>query len=389
MYKYLPALMLTILCTACGAPATREELPDAVPGYTPDKSTDEAGLWMHMDLMEEQIKTSGQLVRDPELNRYVRDVACRVTGPYCGDLRVYIMRVPHFNASMAPNGVLLVWTGLLLRATNEAQLAYVLSHEAGHYLRRHSLQMWRDTERKSSLFTVLNVIGATIGVPGYAYDIAQLSAIGGTLKFSRDSEREADRLGYELSTFAGYDPRQAPLLWEALVKESEADDDSEPWIFFSTHPHTKERIATLSKLAEQAARNSGDDALGEERYAKALAPWRGMFLRDELQQRRFGRAEVLLDRLIASGRGLGELYYYQGELYRLRRADGDQEKAQQAYRQALRYQDAPPETHRELGAVYMQSGAAQQARAAFQRYLQLRPEAEDREMIRAYMEQLR
>src|SRR5690606_19271608 len=124
-------------------------------------------------------------------------------------------------------------------------------------------------------------------------------------------------------------------------------------------------------------------------YAKALAPWRGMFLRDELQQRRFGRAEVLLDRLIASGRGLGELYYYQGELYRLRRADGDQEKAQPAYRQALRYQDAPPETHRELGAVYMQSGAAQQARAAFQRYLQLRPEAEDREMIRAYMEQLR
>ena len=50
-------------------------------------------------------------VRDPALNAYVKNVACRAAEAYCKDLRVYIMNVPAFNASMAPNGMMIVWTG--------------------------------------------------------------------------------------------------------------------------------------------------------------------------------------------------------------------------------------------------------------------------------------
>lgn len=310
MCKHLVFLFVLAACTACTTPATREEFPDAAPGYRPAADTDEGGLWMHMDQVEEELGTSGLLVRDPALNAYVRGVVCRVAGPRCADLRVYILRVPQFNASMAPNGTMQIWTGLLLRAANEAQLAYVISHEMGHYLRRHSLQMWRDTRQKSSLFTLFDLLSIVAGgIPGYAHDLAQLSVIGSTLKFSRDSEREADGLGLELSTAAGYDPREASQLWKELLKENEADDGEEPWEFFSTHPHTKERIENLAKLANGSTVPANAASRGEERYAAAVAPWRAMLLRDELQQRRFDRAQVLLDRLIASGRGLGELYY--------------------------------------------------------------------------------
>lgn len=389
MCKRLVFLFVLAACVACTTPATREEFPDAAPGYRPAADTDEGGLWMHMDQMEKEVATSGLLVRDPALNAYIKGVVCRVAGPRCTDLRVYILRIPHFNASMAPNGSMQIWTGLLLRAANEAQLAYVISHEMGHYLRRHSLQMWRDTRQKSSMFAFFDLLSIAVGgIPGYAHDLAQLSVIGGILKFSRDSEREADDLGFELSTATGYDPREASRLWKDLLKESKADDDEEPWEFFSTHPHTKERIESLARLAEGSAVPANAASRGDERYATAVAPWRAMLLRDELQQRRFGRTQVLLDRLIASGRGLGELYYYRGEMYRLRHKDGDREKAKQSYQQALGYADAPAETHRALGILYMRSGDAQQARAAFERYLRLKPGAEDAAMIQAYLNQL-
>ncbi len=389
MCKQLVFLFVLAACTACTTPATREEFPDAVPGYRPAADTDEGGLWMYMDQAEQELKTSGLVVHDPALNAYVKGVVCRVAGPRCADLRVYILRIPQFNASMAPNGYMQIWTGLLLRTTNEAQLAYVISHEMGHYLRRHSLQMWRDTRQKSTLFAFFDLLSIAVGgIPGYAHDLAQLSVIGSTLKFSRDSEREADVLGFELSSAAGYDPREASRLWKDLLKESKADDDGEPWEFFSTHPHTKERIENLARLAERSAVPANAASRGEERYALAVAPWRAMLLHDELQQRRFGRTKVLLERLIASGRGLGELYYYQGEMYRLRHKDGDVEKAKQAYQQALGYAEAPAATHRELGIIYMRSGDAQQARAAFERYLRLKPGADDAAMIQTYLNKL-
>ncbi|MGH8643036.1 MAG: M48 family metallopeptidase [Gammaproteobacteria bacterium] len=131
-----------------------------------------------MDKLEHSFKTSSLLVRDATINRYINGVVCRVAGPHCQDIRVYLVRIPEFNASMAPNGVMQVWSGLLLRAENEAQLAYGIGHEIGHYLRRHSLQQWHDVRRKSSLFAYVNILTHVVGVPGYAQDIGQLATLG-------------------------------------------------------------------------------------------------------------------------------------------------------------------------------------------------------------------
>ncbi len=108
------------------------------PGYRPALQSTEAGLWMTMDKFERRLANSELVERDPELNRYVRGVLCRVSPSHCEDVRVFIIKNPYFNATMAPNGSMHVWSGLLLRVQNEDQLAAVLAHEMAHYLHRHS-----------------------------------------------------------------------------------------------------------------------------------------------------------------------------------------------------------------------------------------------------------
>lgn len=389
MRRSILTALLLVLCTACTAPLGRKAFFDAPPGYRPPLESDEAGLWMRMDELEERLKTSGLLMRDPALNTYLRGIVCRLAGPRCNDIRLYLVRIPEFNASMAPNGVLQIWTGSLLRAENEAQLAYVLGHELGHYLRRHSLQMWRDMRQKSSLFAYFSLLGLVVGIPGYAQDLAQLATIGSLFKFSRDSEREADAIGFELITAVGYDPREAGKLWRALIKERDAAKEPTPWVFFSTHPPTEERIETLNRLAEAIVESQGPKTVGKEPYLIAVGPWRARLLRDELQQRQFARTQVVLDRLLESGTRLGEIYYFQGELYRLRGEKEDRTRAKAAYQRALEYPDVPAEAYRALGLLALKSNEKKQARVFLQRYLELKPQAEDRAMIGTYIEQIK
>src|SRR5262249_34912191 len=120
-------------CNATNAPEGR-----IMPSSRPALSSDEAGLWRAMDKAEDEVKSSRFRLRDPELNAYVNDVICRLVPDRCPDVRVYVIRTPYFNAQAAPNGMIEVWSGLLLRAKNEAQLAAVLGHELGHYLERHA-----------------------------------------------------------------------------------------------------------------------------------------------------------------------------------------------------------------------------------------------------------
>ena len=109
------------------------------PFAKPETATDEGGLWALMDREEAKLKRSSFLIRDKALQQYVSGIACRLAGDHCPGVRVYLVRTPVFNANMAPNGMMQVWSGLLLRMGNEAQLAAVLGHEIGHYLARHMI----------------------------------------------------------------------------------------------------------------------------------------------------------------------------------------------------------------------------------------------------------
>ncbi|HEY7690677.1 MAG TPA: M48 family metallopeptidase, partial [Dongiaceae bacterium] len=237
-------LLLPLLAAGCGSPATREELPDAPAEARPDITTDEAGIWMVMDRVEQDIGTSGRVVEDPALTAYVRGVMCKVAPEYCGTLRLYVLEQPDFNAAMAPNGFTIVFTGALLRCRSEAQLAYLLAHEVTHFQRRHTLQLWREVRTAVSALIFPQIALSVIGL-GPVGLLAQLGVIGGIMEFSRAQEREADTFGLDRVAAAGYDPAESIDIWTRLIAENEAADDDDPPIFFATHPPGTEREAYL------------------------------------------------------------------------------------------------------------------------------------------------
>ena len=150
------------LCCGLVLAATEEPLPKIEPGYRPTETTTEKGMWMELEDYESSLRQSALLIKDAPINDYVRNAACRVAGDYCNDFRVYVIRNPSFNASMTANGVMQVWTGLLVRVSSEDELAAVLGHELAHYTQLHSLE--RLHRIKSSL-AASSVIDLLLGLP--------------------------------------------------------------------------------------------------------------------------------------------------------------------------------------------------------------------------------
>ena len=353
----------------------------------PDPSSDEGGLWAFMDREEQRLKRSSFLLRDPALNKYVSDIACRLAGEHCPEMRVYLVRTPYFNASMAPNGMMQVWSGLLVRMQNEAQLSAVLGHEIGHYLQRHSVEGLRDAKSRSSFAQIL---GIALGVAGGGNlgMLAQAGILASGMAYGRDQEREADRIGIALMARSGYAPAEAGRVWGQLLEESEGakaagEDVSTPIILFASHPPQEERREVLATAAKRDW--PGATRAGADEYRAALAPHRMGFLYDEVRRRRFGESLVLFDRLLKSSPRDGQVQYFKGEAYRLRGREGDTKLALDAYRAALELDNTPPEVHRSLGTVLRQTGEDAEATRAFKRYLDLKPNAEDAELIRSYL----
>lgn len=358
------------------------------PGERPALNTAEGGLWMTMNRLEKKLSTSGRRYRDKALNDYVAKITCKLAPDHCRDIRVYISRVPAFNASMAPNGFMMVWTGLLLRARNEAQLATVLGHEIGHYLRRHSLQNFEAT-RDTADFMVFFSLALNIAIAPGVGDLASIAAIASLRGFSRDHEREADSVGLQLMANAGYDPREAAKIWRQLIRELKAKEGGyEHSLFFATHPHPEERIDTLDRMAEAIVKEKKAGLTKEMEYRRVVGPHRRIFLRDELHRTKFDETEELLSMLLEEGVSKGEIYFFTGEMHRLKGKKKDLEKALEAYENARGEEGAPREIYKSLGIVFRKLGSAEKSRKAFEEYLRRAPDAEDRLMIESMIRKI-
>src|SRR6185503_3713472 len=110
----------------------KDMVPLIGPGYQPT-DRDELGLWQEMRRVEEEVAGSNLLIQDPQLTGYLKGLIGRVGGPAAQDFRIYLAHIPEFNAVMFPTGFAVVFSGLLLRMRNEAQLAGVIAHESGHF----------------------------------------------------------------------------------------------------------------------------------------------------------------------------------------------------------------------------------------------------------------
>ena len=216
----------------------------------PDAATDEGGLWALLDREEVRLRRSPFRIRDEALDRYLEEIICRLGGDHCRDIRAYVMQMPYFNANMAPNGMMQVWSGLLLRMENEAQFAAILAHEIGHYFERHTLQQLRDAKARSAFAACPGTFRARR--PGRTTRRPRQR-----LAVSRDQEREADPVSVVLMRRAGYDARQAAKVWSNLLAELKANPGNDPdldSVLFATHPPSEERQRNLAATDHERQR---------------------------------------------------------------------------------------------------------------------------------------
>ena len=156
------------------------------------------------------------------------------------------------NAWCMPGGKVAVFTGLLPVTQTEAGLATVMGHEIAHAIAQHS------AERYSQMTLAQaggGVIGAAVGgrSQGTQQVVGQLYGLGGQLallKYSRNQESEADRLGLVFMAMAGYNPDNALSFWKRMASAKEAG--GAPPEFLSTHPSDATRIAAIERLLPEA-----------------------------------------------------------------------------------------------------------------------------------------
>ncbi len=171
------------------------------------------------------------------LNLVGLTIAQRNDGGY--KWRFGLLKTDSVNAFATPGGFVMVTSGLVKQLQNEDELAFVLAHEAAHVLRRHH---YRVVLRQRLAETAAKNIQAATGEAGNAA-LSQASAQIYARGLDKNSEFEADRLGVELMTQAGYDPAAAMGVLERLQRLK--GDDPRAELLFSTHPSPAERLDTL------------------------------------------------------------------------------------------------------------------------------------------------
>ncbi|MEO0559210.1 MAG: M48 family metallopeptidase [Bacteroidota bacterium] len=196
--------------------------------------------------IEAQLNRDLRIVTDPTLTQYVRSMGQQVVQAANADgvpWRFYVVADDAINAFNVPGGLVYINTGLIAQSGSAAELAGAVAHEVAHGVARHG------TKRLSKANEANVVAGAVLGQSGNVAGrvAAQVAAQGAFAKFSRDDEREADRLGVRYMAGAGYDPRGLANLLDRLA----AGEQGGGATLFRSHPMSSERRDTVERLARQ------------------------------------------------------------------------------------------------------------------------------------------
>jgi predicted Zn-dependent protease len=189
--------------------------------------------------------------KDPQMRSYLNEI-CQRLGKFSHrpnlNYQLKILDVAVVNAFAVPGGYIYFTRGILATLDNEAELAGVMGHEIGHIAARHSAQQLSRAQLAQFGVAVAEVIPGMSG-------LAQLGAGMLFLRFSRDNEREADKLGVDYSTRAGYDATQMAAFFETLERMNPGSDRSGLPSWFSTHPSPEDRVQAVRARAVDLQRS--------------------------------------------------------------------------------------------------------------------------------------
>jgi len=204
---------------------------------------------------------------DANLARYVTEVGNRVLAtshlrrPGADEqvratpVTFTVLDSPVINAMALPGGYIYVTRGMLAHLNNEDQLATVIAHEIGHVAARHAARQAWQQQIGQGLLLGGAVLSQGLGLPaGNILNLGGMAAQLFLLRYSREDELEADRLGVEYAMAAGYDSREVIGLFQTLDRMQEKEGQSMP-SFLATHPNPGDRIQRIRELTG-AARDS-------------------------------------------------------------------------------------------------------------------------------------
>ena len=205
---------------------------------------------------------------DPELTEYVNEVGGRIVAANNEarqDFEFFMVRDNTINAFAMPGGFVGVHTGLLLAAQTESELAGVLAHEVAHVTQHHIARLLGKQEQMSIPTLVAVVLGilAARSRPDVAQAViagAGASSIQSQLNYTRDFEREADRIGFQFLQQAGFDVGGMGAFFERMQKATRLYENNAP-AYLRTHPLTSERIADMQNRAQMAVYKQAPDSI--------------------------------------------------------------------------------------------------------------------------------
>lgn len=334
---------------------------------------------------------------DPLLDSYVTGLVQKlaaVANPRPFPYRVRVVSDASVNAGTFGGGLLYVHAGLIARMENEAQLAMVLAHEMAHVTERH---VTRGIERAYTTQLISNtavVAGASTGIlpTGEALQIAYEATMNAAVHgHGRGQEREADTLGIDYMVKAGYDPREAPITFELLLKEF-GDQQRVVNFFYGSHPNNVDRYETLTALVkDKYARDVKDKRLvvNTEEFKRVTRSVVIATGRLDYEQQRFNTAQAMFEKAVRSWQDDPVPHYYLGKIA-LETGGGDGvDRALTHLADAIKADAAYAPAHRELGLAYYRKGDRPKAIGSLERYLALDPKAQDTKQIQATIAELK
>ncbi len=219
-----------------------------------------------------QARRDAAFLHDPDTTDYLNALGYRLVAASPArhsDFEFFAVRDPMLNAFALPGGFIGVHSGLVLGAADESELASVLAHEIGHVEQRHIARMLAK-QREGSMIAIgalLLALLASRSGSSSSGDAAQAAIMAGQaaavqqqLNFSREAEREADRIGFQTLLAAGFDPSGMASFFSRLQQGTRVYESAAPE-YLRTHPLTVERLSDIQNRAREVRVRPRPDSL--------------------------------------------------------------------------------------------------------------------------------
>jgi predicted Zn-dependent protease len=389
-------LVLAGIVSTCWVMAGCSRITPIGPGKIYKPAENETRIWDAMREDAQGVIASGKLYPDQQLQEYCQSVLERLLGNNLGAYapltpHVWVIDCPQVNAVAYPEGDIFLHTAMVGRLRNEGQLAMILGHEITHATHRHGYQKAEDAYARKGATNYIAIVSAFGGanVQSLASNLSVFITQAAITGYSRDKERESDRVGLTLAAQAGYDPQEGSHAFERLLAATDKGDKG--WHFlYASHPKMKERVDSLRELAPTMPSELLATAkeTGTDRYLSHAAPLIYREVEVHIAAGKFTLAEETITFMQGSRPDDIQPLCLHGDLLRAKGDPAAAGDAKAAYQAALAKSATCAPAHRGLGLLCRKSGDTAGAVEHFRKYVELAPTAPDAKYISEYLNSL-